>query len=80
MHVQVPVISNRECLDKYSRIGVVQSTIQFGTGVICAGHTYGGADSCQGDSGKRKIIENKNERTIYLCTRGLNDIQYDIYF
>lgn len=51
LHVQVPVISNSDCRDKYAKIGVLQSESQFKSYVICAGHKYGGSDSCQGDSG-----------------------------
>lgn len=51
LHVQVPVISNKECEDKYRRIGMVQRNDQFKSHVLCAGHKYGGKDSCQGDSG-----------------------------
>lgn len=51
MHVQVPVISNNECMHKYMAIEAFKSAAQFGQNVICAGHTFGGKDSCQGDSG-----------------------------
>lgn len=51
MEVQVPVISNRDCKDKYDRIGQYKGDIQFSDRVLCAGYRQGGKDSCQGDSG-----------------------------
>ena len=51
MHVQVPVITNEVCREKYRKIGVLKTAYQFNRYVLCAGHTLGGADSCQGDSG-----------------------------
>lgn len=48
--MQIPVITNNECREKYRNIGKLRTEDQFSSYVICAGHT-GGVDACQGDSG-----------------------------
>lgn len=51
MQVQVPVITNQECLEKYKRIRLYYADIQFSSRVLCAGFEAGGKDTCHGDSG-----------------------------
>lgn len=51
MHVQVPVIDNEQCREKYRILGKLKDDSQFDAHVLCAGFTEGGKDSCQGDSG-----------------------------
>jgi len=49
--LQITVLSNNECKEKYKLIGKFVSEQQFDSAVICAGELIGGKDSCQGDSG-----------------------------
>lgn len=50
--VQIPVIDNKQCRARYSKIGERRSSSQFSErNVLCAGYKEGGKDSCQGDSG-----------------------------
>ncbi|KAJ6643474.1 Venom serine protease Bi-VSP [Pseudolycoriella hygida] len=49
LEVQVPVLSNEECKEKYNAIKSVVSQKQFDSAVLCAG--IPGKDSCKGDSG-----------------------------
>lgn len=56
MQVQLPVIHNDICREKFKLIGEFKDNIQFGNGVLCAGFAAGGKDSCQGDSGKCKWL------------------------
>ena len=50
--VQIPVIDNRKCRQRFLKIGEVRDNEQFrDRHVLCAGYTSGGKDSCQGDSG-----------------------------
>lgn len=53
--VQLPVISNAECKQKYSVLGgpfkpEIQEKFDSDV-VVCAGYAEGGKDTCQGDSG-----------------------------
>lgn len=45
--VQVPVIENKECKQRYRKIGELRGTLQFSDNVLCAGYTAGGKDACQ---------------------------------
>lgn len=49
--VQLPVLGNDICVDKYRDARRLLSEKQFDDGVICVGVLAGGKDSCQGDSG-----------------------------
>lgn len=49
--VQIPVLTNEICRDRYKKIGKLVSQKQFDNAVLCAGVLAGGKDSCQGDSG-----------------------------
>lgn len=49
--VQIPVLTNEVCRDRYTKIGKLVSQKQFDNAVLCAGVLAGGQDSCQGDSG-----------------------------
>lgn len=51
MQVQLPVIHNDICKEKYKLMGEFKDNVQFNDGVLCAGFAAGGKDSCQGDSG-----------------------------
>lgn len=51
MQVQLPVIDNKICKEKYKLIGEYKGESQFGNSVLCAGFAAGGKDSCHGDSG-----------------------------
>jgi secreted trypsin-like serine protease len=50
MQVDVPVISNKKCQEKYPREAII-------TRMLCGGYDEGGKDSCQGDSGGPYVIE-----------------------
>ncbi|KAL5289359.1 zetaTry family protein [Megaselia abdita] len=49
--VNVPIVSNSECAQKYSPSPILES-------MICAGSSVGGKDACQGDSGGPLVISN----------------------
>lgn len=49
--VQVPVLTNDVCKDRYKKQNKLISEQQFDEAVLCAGVLEGGKDSCQGDSG-----------------------------
>lgn len=50
-HVQVPVLDNAVCKDRYSKARLLLAEDQFDEAVLCAGVLSGGRDSCGGDSG-----------------------------
>lgn len=49
--VDIPIVSNEECAEKYDPSPILES-------MICAGIPVGGKDSCQGDSGGPLVIKN----------------------
>lgn len=52
MQVQVPVISNDDCKQKYEKLAGYEVEPSFDDKVVCTGGgKRGGKDSCQGDSG-----------------------------
>lgn len=55
LQVQVPVIENSKCKENYRAKGELFNDIQFSDRVLCAGFENGGGDSCDGDSGGKKI-------------------------
>lgn len=48
-YVQLPVLDNAECKQRFKELHQSISEQQFGPSVICAGDLNGGRDSCQGD-------------------------------
>lgn len=51
MEVQLPVLANSVCKEKYKAINEYKGEIQFSDRILCAGYDAGGKDSCKGDSG-----------------------------
>lgn len=50
--VQLPVLNNEICKDRYRKQGkLIDEQKQFNDAVMCVGYLEGGKDSCQGDSG-----------------------------
>lgn len=49
--LQLPVLGNKVCEDRYKKQGKLIDAKQFNEAVLCAGDLNGGHDSCQGDSG-----------------------------
>ena len=48
-YVQLPVLENAECKERFKALHEFFSEQQLGSSVICAGDLSGGHDSCQGD-------------------------------
>lgn len=70
--VQLPVISNAECKQKYVNLGLFQKKIQFSDIVLCAGFTEGGKDSCKGDSGGPLMLPQHHEGRFPFYQIGIN--------
>lgn len=49
LQIQLPVLDNEICKDRYRKIGSLVSEKQFSDLVLCAGVLTGGQDSCQGN-------------------------------
>jgi secreted trypsin-like serine protease len=54
--VDVPIIANQKCGQKYPSEDIVES-------MVCAGYDAGGKDSCQGDSGGPFVINTSGKYT-----------------
>lgn len=70
-HVQVPVITNEQCREKYRSIGKLKADSQFDDHVLCAGFTEGGKDSCKGDSGGPLMLPNQKDGKFYFYQIGV---------
>lgn len=71
MEVQVPVVDNEECKERYRRLGQLKLNRQFNERIMCAGHLYGGHDSCQGDSGGPLMLPIHDNRTFPFYQIGI---------
>lgn len=58
MEVQIPIIENKVCKERYFQINstVFQKDSQFDERVICDGFMEGGKGSCPGDSGGPLVL------------------------
>lgn len=58
--VQIPLIPNEKCKERYEVLDQVATDKQFDDRVVCAGRWAGGIDSCQGDSGGPMFLALRN--------------------
>lgn len=64
--LQVPILPNADCKEKYRQIGKLNSDAQFSELAICAGYMEGGKDACLGDSGKSEPESQKSEDRLFF--------------
>lgn len=79
MYVQVRVITNRKCQEKYQNIGEFQSEAQFRSGVMCSEQSFDSADSCQSDTGGPLMLpvrENGREKRLSFYQIGI--VSYNV--
>lgn len=57
-HVEVPVITNKDCESMYRRAGYIEEIPNI---FICAGLSKGTKDSCEGDSGGPLVIQREEQ-------------------
>ncbi|XP_013793150.1 clotting factor B-like isoform X2 [Limulus polyphemus] len=55
--VSIPVVSNKECNNSYSKLALSKYPQSITRGQICAGLSEGDKDACQGDSGGPLVLE-----------------------
>ena len=56
--VDLPIVSQEECLARYAELGDAYGALSNTDTQICAGRPTGGIDSCQGDSGGALLVRN----------------------
>lgn len=61
--LQITVLTNEECREKYKLIGKFVSEQQFDSAILCAGELLGGKDSCQ-------VCVLKKKKTFIRLTNG----------
>ncbi|XP_013793149.1 clotting factor B-like isoform X1 [Limulus polyphemus] len=71
--VSIPVVSNKECNNSYSKLALSKYPQSITRGQICAGLSEGDKDACQGDSGGPLVLEESGRWTLVgIVSFGLN--------
>lgn len=73
--VQLPIISNTDCKQKFSSLDRFVN-ITYPDDVLCAGFTEGGKDSCQGDSGGPLMVPEFTNGKFPYFQIGINSYGY----
>lgn len=70
-HVQIPVLDNAVCKDRYKKAKKLVAEDLFDESVLCAGVLSGGKDSCGGDSGGPLMSPIQRDGNIYWHQIGI---------
>lgn len=65
--LQIPVLDNEVCKDRYKKQKKLLSEKQFGKAVLCAGVLSGGHDSCQGILLNQLVQNVMNSNLNFAC-------------
>lgn len=74
--VQLPIVSNKDCKNRYKRVGYFTDNVQFSDLVICAGFTTGTKDLFQGFSGGPLMLPIHENGKFPFYQIGINSYGY----
>lgn len=74
--VQIPIVLNADCKQRYKRVGYLTDNIQFSDLVICAGFTTGSKVEFQGFSGGPLMLPIHDNGNFPFYQIGINSYGY----